>query len=361
MTDNAEKTVKESGAICTGNRKPKLSIRTRRALAIAFAALVVLGCVIALDPGNLFPRISDTAYDDQVSSIIELDDQVLVMKRNGTLSQLEKDNSLRKIDQLRAKQILTDGEQLYFSDKNKIFIYNSVDQSKSVFWQDPDQDDIELDFINHDVFIYHRGNHEDYTLIDRLSGQSRPIFNRNDADFFTFEDANDNFAVFSYDYFNYQEKPYIDIEGLFVLDLQTFELRQIYDGGLSDAHLSIGDKVYAMPLDIDRGNGERWSSKIISIDLTTQSQQEINLPEVSLTRLQAFTCSGNSLFFATFEDDWPDEDNHGNIYRYNLDTGQISHLGKIGTVWEIIASSNHVYYLNRHDLKDSQIIIQPLN
>src|SRR5690554_4294259 len=129
----------------------------RPALLTGVLLFLLVGTVLFLLLPDLLDRSGLSGcppeFADRYYSLIEIDSTAYIFQGNGTLYQMESDNSLQKIGRLRTDKILSDGDKIFYTRGNKVYQSGTDLSDRSLVFQE--QQPIELDYITDNVILYH--------------------------------------------------------------------------------------------------------------------------------------------------------------------------------------------------------------
>lgn len=286
-------------------------------------------------------------FDNMNQSLLEIDGSAYYVTGDGRLFQYNKQGTDEELMTLPSGIVLTDGKDLYYSQSGQIRQV-SVDGSSSKVILDLDHD-ITLDYIDQDRLIFHDTNLENlqyhYTVLDRLSGESRPVF-ENAAAFappgeaVTADDGTP--AVFLSLLSVSGETAVFDVSGyswnkVYTVNLSTLKAVKIYDGLILCA-AAIGDTVYFAPDLTTDDSSYTEAPQLMSVKAGSTNLTQVDLSSVSFETISWIAKSGSDLLLATYNPDG----NGGCVYLYSPLSGQITQLeDKLGNILNFMATDHY--------------------
>jgi hypothetical protein len=195
-----------------------------------------------------------------------------------------------------------------------------------------EQQPIELDYVTSDNILYHFGNHDNYTLYDRQSGETRQLFHASEEKNYSFLAGSGNMAVFVHGGQDYTEK-------LYAVNLTDSRKTEIFDGSIRSRAVIVDEVVYFTPVD---ESTNRLARELWSVRLDGNNLIKHDLSSIHFKSIQAIAGSGQDLLIATNENI---ARHQGKIYLYRPGTGLFTLLqDEIGLIDRLFATDQYYCY-----------------
>lgn len=317
------------------------TLKILRPIVLVPLLIILAGCSLFL----IFPSVLDAfavtgcppEFSDRYYSLIEMDDIAYIYQGNGTLYRYDGSEPMQKIRKLTAEELFTDGKTFFYSKGNHIFqtSLDKVDKNTIV----SENQKIALDYVNTQVLIYHFGNHDRYTIMDRNSGEKKQLFESEDEKAYTFNAASTDYAVFT--------KNSNGQESLYSVNLQDGQKTQVYDGSIRGRVAIIKNTIYFTHTGMVENRTRDFVKEIWFVNTDGEELHQLEISEITYENIQAIVASGPDLLIATDEQY---SSHHGKIYLYRISTKTVEILQERIRLIDRLFATNHYYCF--YDLGD---------
>ncbi|MEA4889388.1 MAG: hypothetical protein VB070_07985 [Clostridiaceae bacterium] len=355
---------------CVQTAEKNTHARNRRIRrAVGWTAAVALLLIIAWILFTHYFRVGEAYQPDCYGSLLEVNGQTYVMRRDGLLLRWQEPDRLEEITNLPAEFALTDGTAIYYAKGKSICRYQVGQFNRPAVWTADKV--LTLDYIDANVMLFHKNNCDDFTWVDRKTGQSRLLFADEQNRSISFASANENTALYMMSDNGHDR--------LIALDLRALQSTCLHEGNLGEAEI-LNDKVYftiektfADGVGVACEAAELWSVGVDGRDL-----RQIDLSKTNSPAIQWFALAGPDILIATddyaqtelnqnqssetgqtLNTNWqPEKDHHGSIYRYRPQTGTLEKIGRdIGLISSFQATGDFYCY---YDLGNGRVAAEPV-
>ncbi len=341
--------------------------RIRRVVGWTVTAALLL--IIAWLLFTHYFRVGESYQPDCYGSLLEVNGQTYVMRRDGLLLHWQEQGRLEEITNLPAEFALTDGSAIYYAKGKSICRYQVGRFNRPAVWTSDQV--LTLDYIDVNVMLFHKNNCDDFTWVDRKTGENRLLFTDESKRGISFASADENTALYIFSDNGHDR--------LMALDLRSLQSTYLYEGNLEEAEI-LNDRVYfTFEKTFTDGVGiaceaaELWSVGVDGRDL-----RQIDLSKTNAPAIQWFALAGPDVLIATdkyaqtefdqeqssetgqtLNTDWqPVKDHHGSIYRYRPQTGTMEKIGRdIGLISSFQATGSFYCY---YDLGNGRVAAEPV-